>query len=786
MNLYFDSKIRKMAVTFMMTAMFSTVITPSLSVFAMDTQQDTIKQDVLKNEENVQNNESENKPIQETNNETTQPENPVLNEPKEEPKNNIIETGKGMETPSPISTESNLKSDINSLVANGIVNNQGNAKANDVSGWTMSMSNGDFSAGDITWNGDTTFSADIKSVAGLVVYYRVYVLIDGVDRYNTGWVWGGSGSLSIQNQVISGAVTGNQVIFVIERSMSASPSGAINAWTNVVYDRIPMPNYQISANDYSIDIQEVFDGNNDILSLSTASVSDLNSLDNTAKAKIISGGDIPAMTGQYKVTLGVDNDSTGTVTKDITVTVTSDLSNVVVNPITPDKPVIPNYKITANDYSIDVKEVFNGNNDILALSSASVTDVNKVDNNAKTTIFYGGDVPAMTGEYEVTLGVDNDPTGKFTKDIIVTVTSDLSNVVVNPITPDIPVIPNYEITANDYTIDVKDVFEGKNDILTLSSAIVKDLNKVDDTPKVKIVDGEDIPAMTGEYEVTLGVDNDSTGKFTKDITVTVTGDLTNIDGKPITPTVPVIPKYEITANNFTVHIRDVDTVNIIDKSGAQASNANDSTDLINIEVKTPLKKEVGVQNITLGIDKDDSITTTIQVFVVDDSTTIQDRTVIYANDFTMKYKEKANLTSNQAKILANVKAYDVTTARDLTQDVTAHEQDLKNYIASTSLDKANLRFVLPVYAPRQQVNHSPVVEKAVVVTTIGDSDTNTSGNNNNKGNQNKVNTSKKASKKASNRTTIPKTGDSTSLALTLFGLALSSSCLGVLIYRNRK
>jgi LPXTG-motif cell wall-anchored protein len=683
MKMYFDSKIRKLGITFMMTAMLSTVLTPSLSVLAMDTQQDTLQQDVLKDEETFQNNESENKPTQETDTETTQPETPVLNEPKEEPKNNIIETGKDMEISSPNNTESNLKSDVNSLVANGIVNNQGNAKANNVSGWTMNISNGDFSAGDITWSGDTTFSANIYSVAGLVYYYRVYVLIDGVDRYNTGWVWGGSGSLSLPNQVISGAVTGNQVIFVIERSMSATPSGTVNAWTNVVYDRIPMPNYQISATDYSIDIQDVFDGNNDILSLSTASVSDLNSLDNNAKPKIISGGDIPAMTGQYQVTLGVDNDTTGTVTKDITVTVTSDLSNVVVNPIT----------------------------------------------------------------------------------------------------PDLPVIPNYEITANDYTIDVKDVFEGKNDILSLSSASVTDVNKVDDKASVTIVDGEDIPAMTGEYKVTLGVDNDSTGKFTKDITVTVTGDLSNIDGKPITPTVPVIPKYEITANNFTVHIRDVDTVNIVEKSEAQANNANDSTDLINIEVKTPLKKEVGVQNITLGIDKDDSITTTIQVFVVDDSVTIQDRTVIYANDFTMKYKDKTNLTNDQAKILANVKAYDVPTGRDLTQDVTAHEQDLKNYIASTSLDKANLRFVLPVYAPRQQVNHSPVVEKAVVVTTLGDSDTNTNGNNNNKGNQNNVNTSKKATNKTS---TIPKTGDSTSLSLTLIGLALSSSCLGLFIYRNRK
>jgi LPXTG-motif cell wall-anchored protein len=177
---------------------------------------------------------------------------------------------------------------------------------------------------------------------------------------------------------------------------------------------------------------------------------------------------------------------------------------------------------------------------------------------------------------------------------------------------------------------------------------------------------------------------------------------------------------------------------------------------------------------------------------VDDSVIVQDRTVIYANNFIMNYSEKANLTSDKAKELANVKAYDIPTARDLTQDVTVHEQDLKDYIASTSMDKADVRFILPVLAPRQQVNHSPVVEKAVVVTTLDDSEKNGNGNGNNNnnnnggngsGNQNNTNTNKKASVRTSN---IPKTGDETSFMLVLVGLLLSSSSLGILIYRNRK
>jgi LPXTG-motif cell wall-anchored protein len=211
---------------------------------------------------------------------------------------------------------------------------------------------------------------------------------------------------------------------------------------------------------------------------------------------------------------------------------------------------------------------------------------------------------------------------------------------------------------------------------------------------------------------------------------------------------------------------------------------------VNVQVKTTLKKEIGVQTVELGIDKNDTTTKSIQVFVVDDSTTVQDRTVIYANHFTMKYSEKSTLTNEKAKTLANVKAYDIPTARDLTQDVTVHEQDLNDYIASSSMDKADIRFVLPVLAPRQQVNHSPVVEKAVVVTTLNDSDNNGNGNNNNNnnggngsGNQNNTNTNKKASTRMSN---IPKTGDETSLMLVLIGLLLSSSSLGVLIYRNRK
>ncbi|MDR2833926.1 MAG: hypothetical protein LBV67_09440, partial [Streptococcaceae bacterium] len=65
MKLYFDNKIRKIGVALMMTAMLSNVLTPSLSVVAMDIQQETTQEEMVDNESTISENVSDNNELQE-------------------------------------------------------------------------------------------------------------------------------------------------------------------------------------------------------------------------------------------------------------------------------------------------------------------------------------------------------------------------------------------------------------------------------------------------------------------------------------------------------------------------------------------------------------------------------------------------------------------------------------------------------------------------------------------------------------------------------------------------
>lgn len=101
--------------------------------------------------------------------------------------------------------------------------------------------------------------------------------------------------------------------------------------------------------------------------------------------------------------------------------------------------------------------------------------------------------------------------------------------------------PNFDLTANSFEIDIQKVASGNFDILALSKAIVTDKNGIDLTAQPVLLSNSTIPAMTGEYPVKIGIDHDTSGLITKEITVKVTADLSNInvDPKPI-PTVDPI------------------------------------------------------------------------------------------------------------------------------------------------------------------------------------------------------------------------------------------------------
>ena len=115
-----------------------------------------------------------------------------------------------------------------------------------------------------------------------------------------------------------------------------------DGYLNYYYERAVTSNYQISADDFSIDLKDVAAGKLDILKMSHASVTDTTGTDTSAQVVIKNAPKIPAMTGTYKVQLGVDHDVSGTVTKEINVTViTANLpSDPATNMPTVD-PIIP-------------------------------------------------------------------------------------------------------------------------------------------------------------------------------------------------------------------------------------------------------------------------------------------------------------------------------------------------------------------------------------------------------------------------------------------------------------
>ena len=337
-----------------------------------------------------------------------------------------------------------------------------------------------------------------------------------------------------------------------------------------------IPDYQLSATDFSIGLNEVFEVNKnggvDILKLSQATVTDLNGVDPSAKPLVISGKEIPAMTGKYNVTLSVDKDPM--VTKDIEVTVTEeDLSMLDPDGTTPNVDDI-SWRLKGNDFSMELGDALT-DKEIMDMAQVKFESeepgIDTSGNDIRVTKIRDTEVldkeiwalGPMTGRFEVefqaTIAGKN-----LTTTVFVTVKeSSLTNINPIPNTPEEGII-KWELKASDFSMELgnaltlEEIFDRANVYLESEEPqiqasgdeieLVSITDKADPTKEVN-----ELGTMTGIFDVAFYAEI-AGQTFNLAVEVIVTHkDLSVITGTPNTPGVGLL-EWRIMANNFSIPV----------------------------------------------------------------------------------------------------------------------------------------------------------------------------------------------------------------------------------------
>ncbi len=428
--------------------------------------------------------------------------------------------------------------------------------------------------------------------------------------------------------------------------VTLSATDGSNTSEKIIYATVTDNNTEINgdvalrASNFTIDVSSVNTVN--VVSNSSAAawkLSDGSSLTPTVDAAQESALKTATLGGAYPVTLSA-TDGTTTATKTIYVTVTD--SNTVIS---------GNAALRASNFTIDVNSVSTVN--IINSSNASAW---RLDNGSSLTVLVNSaqetalKSATKAGVYAVDLSATTS-SDKVVKTIYVTVTD--ANTVING---------DVALTANNFTVDVNDV----STVNIVTNANAKAWKLSDGSSLTVTVDNTEennlrLATSGGVYPITLSV-TDGITTATKVIYVTVTDTDTVINGN-----------IALTANNFTVDVNDVSTVNIINSSNASAWKLDDGsslTVLVNSAQETALKSatKAGVYAVDLSAtSSSETVVKTIYVTVTDDNTVINGNVALSANNFTISINDLETidiLTESSAKAwrLDNGKSIIVKTA----------------------------------------------------------------------------------------------------------------------------
>ncbi|MCL2403079.1 MAG: hypothetical protein FWC86_02435 [Coriobacteriia bacterium] len=203
--------------------------------------------------------------------------------------------------------------------------------------------------------------------------------------------------------------------------------------------------------------------------------------------------------------------------------------------------------------------------------------------------------------------------------------------------------------------------------------------------------------------------------------------------------------YTLFADNFVLHIDDFFDADVPVLANAVVHDEEGPSDkFIPVVKESGLRRAIGSYEVTLTVeatltaegddplkasdllaeDSDDDYsdetstypTVTINVFVVDDNTTVEDGIVFYAHNFRMLFSDKTTLCAQSVMDKAYARAYHIESGIALTDEINVDEQELADFIECQTANGCTLSLSVPAtpaVSARQSYQDTKDLEEAV-------------------------------------------------------------------------
>lgn len=402
--------------------------------------------------------------------------------------------------------------------------------------------------------------------------------------------------------------------FATEKGTSVSV--AVSVVDHIVVN--PSTSEQISANDFSMSIEEVGILSDEDL-IDRADVKVIDETDGSAVSiTIVDSSQINASVGTYDVTFATAKGTSITVKASVK-------SNSIINSENGEQ-------ISANNFSLGVNEAdMVSDEEIIALANASA--INIIDGSAVVIAVDRTALKSVAGSYNVMF-----TTAKGTSITVIATVKD--NVVINPVNGE-------SISANNFTLNV-DAVRSVTDQLLIGLANAEAANLSDGSSvEITKVDKQLLMAAVGKYEVTFATE--------KGTSITVIATVTNQG------TIDYENGEILTANDFVIAKDDVASLTsdtLIGLANAKASSITDGSSIAITSVDaTQVIAVRGEYPVTFMTAKGTSVT--VYAKVTDKAITDpQTKESMHGNNIVLDQQQVSSITDQSLIELGNVKAYD--------------------------------------------------------------------------------------------------------------------------------
>gem|GEM_PF-3623753 len=180
---------------------------------------------------------------------------------------------------------------------------------------------------------------------------------------------------------------------------------------------------------------------------------------------------------------------------------------------------------------------------------------------------------------------------------------------------------------------------------------------------------------------------------------------------------PVDLDISLTARSFVVHLGQFDAMDILSQSEARVFHVSDPDQpvegLAPVITESEVQPAVGAYRVIVGIEATasasssfDEATATaprmnkeIRVFVIDDTTVLESGVVFYAHNVSLNYSLKSMLSAPMLLEMAAARAYYLETGNDISGSISVDENQLAEFVQSSSLDDFTLNLSVPATVP---------------------------------------------------------------------------------------